>query len=159
MFVSQSTTKLCNYFLISSIFSALCIYRHFNLTENLLFYSGIWRRIGRTNGEEWSAAAAGACYYQYESASSSNGNGWRERWETERRTGERDSMSMDDGDGQRIGGPACCQLERPFCPLLTRSVRPSTATLFTSTGSYYLYPSGLLLVFFRLFRPYLLACF
>jgi hypothetical protein len=37
MFVSQSTTKLCNYFLISSTFSTLCIYRYFDVTESLFY--------------------------------------------------------------------------------------------------------------------------
>ena len=37
MFVSQSTTKLCNQFLISSTFSIPCMYCKFDVTENLLF--------------------------------------------------------------------------------------------------------------------------
>ena len=37
MFVSQSTTKLCNQFLISSTFNTSYMYHKFNVTGNLLF--------------------------------------------------------------------------------------------------------------------------
>jgi hypothetical protein len=43
-FISQSTTKLYNYFLILSTFSTLCMYCKFNVTENFFLYSALFNR-------------------------------------------------------------------------------------------------------------------
>ena len=111
-------------------------------------FSSLSYRLGKKrsysgDGKEWSSGA-GSCNSM---KAASNGNGWRERvgrrgerqhehgttaTETDRgseatiRGGVRDACSR--------AGPSCCQLERPFCPLLTRSVSPSTATLSLRVG-------------------------